>query len=600
MKPVALLLSALLTPAAVATPTAAAPGGPAPSPESLGVAVATRAAETLGIRFGACPAAEKLPKTVECGTVEVPLDYARPDGTRIPLTVSRIKASGPAGQRQGALVFNPGGPGASSTSFPLAAELPAWQRIAAAYDLVGYAPRGVGRSAPVSCEDPARRPQEPTLAPTHPSEDFKRERIERAKAYARGCAERTGPGLRHYHSLNNARDLEVLRAALGERRLTYMGGSYGTYFGALYATLFPQRVRRMVLDAPVNPTPGKIWYESNLDQSLAFEQRWADFRTWAAKHDRVYGLGKTAAEVAASYEKVRAKLATAPAGDRVGPGQLHRAMLAGMYSDRYWPARAGALGAYLKGDPKPLVEQAAPAPRDTEAAKDGKEAKDAKDSEGPASDPGNGTAVYTAVECNDGPWPEDFAVWDHDNTLLARRAPFETWDNVWANLPCAYWPAPRQTPLDVRTGPGVLPPVLILAAERDAATPYEGALELHRRLAGSALVTERGAGTHGTGGGPNACVNGYLERYLLTGEVPDEAVGGDGVSTEEETEVPTATAAGPLADPSAYTAQKTPVRRASCAPHPEPDPVSLERQADVREPSDLPGQGVTARLGAGR
>lgn len=111
--------------------------------------------------------------------------------------------------------------------------------------------------------------------------------------------------------------------------------------------------------------------------------------------------------------------------------------------------------------------------------------------------------------------------------------------------------AGRQGALDVRTGPGVLPPVLLLAAERDAATPYAGALELQRRLSGSVLVTERDAGTHGVAGGPNACVNGYLERYLLTGAVP-------------------AAENGP---------EMTPVRRASCAPHPEPDPVSLDGRA---------------------
>jgi pimeloyl-ACP methyl ester carboxylesterase len=91
---------------------------------------------------------------------------------------------------------------------------------------------------------------------------------------------------------------------------------------------------------------------------------------------------------------------------------------------------------------------------------------------------------------------------------------------VWTNLPCAYWRAPRQEPLDVRTGPGELPPTLVLAAERDAATPYEGALELRRRLSGSVLVTEQDTGTHGVGGGPNACVNGHLEAYLLQGRLP--------------------------------------------------------------------------------
>ncbi|MFF9018508.1 alpha/beta hydrolase [Streptomyces sp. NPDC014870] len=546
------LTAALLSP--LLTPPAAAPALDAPPAETGGVLVAARRAAVEGIAFGGCPAAEKLPPPVRCGTLLVPLDYADPDGTRIPLTVSRIEASGPAADRQGALLYNPGGPGASSTYFPMVAELPAWKRIAAAYDLVGYAPRGVGRSAPVSCQDPVDRATGPTPAPTQPSEVFKQERIARAKTYAHGCATRTGKALRHYHSLNNARDLEVLRAALGEQRLTYMGASYGTYFGALYATLFPHRVRRMVLDAPVHPAPRQIWYLNNLDQSRAFERRWADFRTWAAKHDKVYGLGSTAQEVQESYEKVRAELAAEPAGGRVGPGQLHRAMLLTGYHDGYWPLRATALARYLKGDAEPLIAQAAPSEEITE-------------------DTGNQAAVYSAVECNDAPWPEDFAVWDRDNTALAAVAPFETWDNVWSNLPCAYWKAPRQKPLDVRTGPGVLPPVLILAAERDAATPYEGALELQRRLAGSALVTERDAGTHGIGGGANACVNGYLERYLLTGAVP---------------------AAGVPQAP-----EMTPVRRASCAPHPEPDPVSLDRRSEVRPPSDLPGRGVTARLVAG-
>jgi pimeloyl-ACP methyl ester carboxylesterase len=132
----------------------------------------------------------------------------------------------------------------------------------------------------------------------------------------------------------------------------------------------------------------------------------------------------------------------------------------------------------------------------------------------------NSGAVYTAVECNDAPWPTEWEVWDRDNTRLARVAPFETWDNVWANLPCAYWRAPRQQPVDVRTGVGEVPPVLILAAERDAASPYEGALELHRRISGSVLVTERDAGSHGVAGGPNRCVNGYFEAYLLEGRLP--------------------------------------------------------------------------------
>ncbi|MDW4909784.1 alpha/beta hydrolase [Streptomyces sp. ADMS] len=498
------------------------PGGPG-SAEFRGSVLAAARAEAAGIRFGKCPAEEELPDSLRCGTVTVPLDYAHPDGKQIKLTVSRTEATGKDPrdpehkvERQGSLVYNPGGPGASGMFFPLIGVIPEWKRIAGAYDMVGYAPRGVGRSAPLSCKDPKVFFKGPTQAPAHPSESYKQERIAEAKAYARGCAERSGDALRHYHSLNNARDLDVLRAALGEDRLTFMGASYGTYFGALYATLFPSHVRRMVFDSVVNPDPGGIWYRNNLDQSAAFEVRWADFRAWVARHDDVYGLGATPEAVLRSYEKAAARLAAEPAGGKVGPGQLQGAFLQTGYYDDYWPHRAHALSAYLKGDPQPLIEQAAPV---TEAAVEAE----------------NGNAVYTAVECNDAPWPTSWRVWDRDNTRLARTAPFETWDNVWMNLPCAYWPAPRQTPLDVRTGPGDLPPVLILAAERDAATPYAGALELRRRLPGSSLVTERGAGTHGIAGGPNRCVNGHLDAYLLAGRLPG--------------------------------------RSAECAPHPEPRPV---------------------------
>ncbi|MFJ2739963.1 alpha/beta hydrolase [Streptomyces sp. NPDC087440] len=520
-------LGSLVLTALATAPTGAA-AFPRQSPEARGVALAAERALISGMTFGPCPESEQLPDTVRCATVKVPLDYARPRGKQIGLTVSRLTARGKHPKtgkpvpRQGALVFNPGGPGASSMYFPLVAQMPEWKNIAAAYDLVGYSPRGVARSAPLSCVDPKDFAEAPTQAPVNPSESYKKERIARAKTYAKGCAAKAGDALRHYHSLNNVRDLEVLRAALGEPKLNFMGASYGTYFGALYATLHPSHVRRMVFDSAVNPDPSQIWYRNNLDQSAAFEGRWEDFRTWVAKHDKTYGLGESAEDVQHSYAKVRAELAHKPAGGTVGPGQLQAAFLKAGYYDDVWAMRATALSQYLKGNPKPLIAQAAPRP---EAARDDE----------------NGNAVYTAVECNDAPWPTDWKTWDRDNTRLAKRAPFETWDNAWMNLPCAYWTQPRQRPVDVRVAKGALPPTLILAAERDAATPYKGALELQKRLPGSAVVTEKDAGTHGIGGGANACVNSHMETYLLTG--------------------------------------KTPVRRAACAPHREPNPVSLDERA---------------------
>ncbi|MFE2880659.1 alpha/beta fold hydrolase [Streptomyces roseus] len=514
--------------------------------------VATRAARAAGARragagtgagaldFQACPAVEELPPPVRCATLRVPLDYARPDGPQIPLTVSRVAATRRGGAaRQGALVYNPGGPGASGMFFPLVSDLPEWQRIGAAYDLVGYAPRGVGRSAPLSCEDPAVRAKGPTQVPAEPSTPYKRRRVALARAYAGGCAQRAGAALAHYTTLDNVRDLHVLRAALGEEKLTFFGASYGTYLGAVYATLHPGHVRRMVLDSAVDPDPRRIWYVNNLDQATGFERRWYDFRAWAARHHATYRLGATPQAVQASYERVRAAVARTPAGGAVGTGELQAAFLQAAYYDDVWPERAAALSAFLAGDAGPLAEQARPEPESAAARE-------------------NARAVYTAVLCNDAAWPASWETWDRDNTELARRAPFETWANAFLNLPCAYWPVhERQRPVAVGAQPApagaravALPRTLIVAAERDGATPYPGALELQRRLGDrAALVTEKGAGAHGVVGGRNDCVDRHVERYLLTG------------------------------DTSGW--------RVTCAPHPEPAPVSLDDRA-ARGPGKVP------------
>ncbi|MFG2976036.1 alpha/beta hydrolase [Streptomyces sp. NPDC048331] len=534
-------LSVLLcAPAHAARPTWPGPTG-GTAPEAAGAALAARRAAALataggsgGLDFRHCPDAEGLPAPVRCATLRVPLDYARPDGPQISLTVSKVAATGARGAvRQGALVHNPGGPGASGMSFPLLADLPGWERIAAAYDLVGYAPRGVGRSAPLSCQDPAPAAEGPTQVPAEPSPAYKRQRLAAARAYARGCARRAGAALPYYSTLDNARDLDVLRAALGERKLSFMGASYGTYLGAVYATLHPGRVGRMVLDSAVDPDPRRVWYRNNLDQSAGFERRWYDFRAWAARHHATYGLGATPAAVQASYARVRDAVARTPAGGVVGTGELRAAYLQAAYYDDVWPDRAAALAAFLRGDPARLTAQAAPDPAT-------------------AAEVENATAVYTAVLCNDSSWPADWRTWDRDHTELARRAPFETWANAFLNLPCAFWPVrERQRPVAVGAQPERLPGTLVVAAERDGATPYPGALELQRRLgAGASLVTETGAGSHGVVGGRNSCVDRHVERYLLTGA--------------------------------------TPGWRVTCAPHPEPAPVSLDDRAASTHRALLP------------
>ncbi len=489
-----LVLSAL----AVAPAAAGEGRGPA---EARGTAIAAARAASAGIDFAACPEEEMLPDSLKCGTVKVPLDYAEPDGRQLELTVSRTPATGPAEDRQGAFVYNPGGPGASSITFPMAGELPEWKEIAEAYDLVGYAPRGVnGSSSPLSCQDPSAYTKGPTDAPVHPTQADKERRIARARAYARGCAEHAGDTLRHYTSLNNARDLDVLRAALGEPRLTFMGASYGTYFGALYATLFPTHVRRMVFDSVVDPDPKQIWYRSNMGQSVAFERRWEDFRRWVAKHDDVYHLGTTPEAVGKHYDAVRAELAVKPAGGKVGPGQLHGAFLSAGYYDDYWAMRATALSEYVRGNPEPLVAQASRArwrPRTTRTRRRCTRPSSATTRRGPRTS-ASGTATTRSWRAS------------RPSRRGTTRSPICR-ARSGRRPGSARWRSGRGGRAAAGADPG---------GGAGRGDPVPGALELRRRLPGSSLVTERGAGTHGVGGAGNTCVDEHLRRYLLTGEVP--------------------------------------------------------------------------------
>lgn len=501
----ALALTATALLPATSSVASSARQGPDDTATARGVEVAAERAGAQRVTWGSCPDVENLPAPVRCGTVTVPVDYAKPEGDTLTLTVSRLAASGPRTQRKGPLVFNPGGPGGSGMDFPLYAQHlgGTWEKLNKSYDFIGYAPRGVGRSTPISCQDPQKYVRAPRSSPREPSELFKWRKNTEAAEYAAGCAERQGSRLTHVNTPNNARDLEVIRAALGQNQLSYLGISYGSYIGSVYATLFPHRVRALVLDSVVNPAADRVWYQSNLDQSLAFEDRWTDWKTWVAQHHDVYALGQTPVSVQRAFDEVRDQLDAQPANGRVGSKELLDAYLDTGYADSLWAARATALSEFRKGNERYLVATAAPDPKRAVSAE-------------------NGTAVYTTTLCNDASWPRDFATWDRDNSQLAAKAPFVTWDNAWLNLPCAYWPERQVAPTEVGARPGALPPTLLLASTGDAATPYEGAREMRRRLPDSVLVTERNAGHHGLSGGPNSCVNQHLERYLLKGSAPAE------------------------------------------------------------------------------
>ncbi|MGW1010655.1 alpha/beta hydrolase [Streptomyces termitum] len=439
---------------------------------------------------------------LQCATLPVPLDHDDPAGRSIRLALTRVPHT--AKTSQGPLLVNPGGPGGSGRGMAgyVAAALP--PGVSAAYDVIGFDPRGVGRSEPaLDCRPGHFDPVRPDSVPR--GRDAERVSVDRAQAFAAACGKKHADVLPYIDTVSTARDLDLVRRALGAERINYLGYSYGTYLGAVYARLYPERVRRMALDSVVNPHG--VWYEDNIAQDLAFDSRHKDFMAWIAKNDASYHLGEDPAAVEAAWYRMRAELRDSPVDGEVGPGELEDTFLPGGYYDGYWPALATAFAAYVNdGDPEPL-KAAYERYGEADAAAD------------------NGYSVYTAVQCRDAPWPRDWNVWRKDTWDVHAKAPFSTWNNAWYNAPCAFWPVEPLSPPDVSNDQ--LPPVLVLQATNDAATPYEGALALHRMLRGSSLVVEEGGGNHGVTLAGNACLDDRLAAYLATGAVPRAEDGGE-------------------------------------------------------------------------
>ena len=470
---------------------------------------AARAAEpgagwpSRAVRWGACEksADGQDAPNAECATIEVPVDHAHPSGRKLRLAVNRFRATGSRAARLGVLLVNPGGPGASGRELAtyLAAHLP--RQVTARYDIVGFDPRGVGASEPaLSCVEPRGyyKPPRPDNVPRDADEE--EVLLERARRYAEGCASRWSWLLPHMTTQNTARDMDAIRHALGESKISYLGYSYGTYLGAVYATMFPSRVRRMVLDSVIDPTG--IWYENNLAQNRAFERRHRDFMAWIAEHNAVYRLGGTAERTTAAWYAMRRALRTRPAKGVVGPSELDDLFTVAGYTDAIWPKLARAFSEHVrKGDSDRLVRAYRRYVRNGTAEAE------------------NGYAVYLGIECRDAPWPRDWSVWRADSHRVNASAPFLTWANTWYNAPCAFWPVPGGTP--VKLGAEKLPPILLIQSRRDAATPYQGAVRM-RRLFPTARLLTVGGGNHGVVLNGNACADRRLTSYLLNGTVPGE------------------------------------------------------------------------------
>ncbi|WP_242614313.1 alpha/beta hydrolase [Actinomadura roseirufa] len=465
---------------------------PAPRPAGLAWSPCRRKDPVEGARL----------KGLQCATIRVPLDHARPRGEQITLALARARHT--SARSQGVVLLNRGGPGAHGRDLAGVFSRALPKKVAASYDWIGFDPRGVGASRPAlvcdkSYQDPGRPRAEAVPADARAERAWTR----RAAAFARDCGRRYRALLPHMGTLDWARDLDVIRAALHQRKINYFGYSYGTYLGAVYATLYPGRVRRMVLDSVVRPSG--VWYGNNLDQNVAFEKRVRAYFGWIARHDAAYRLGRTRRAVAAAYARARASLKAEPIDGKVGASELDDVFLSDGYGDYTWPAHAAALSAYaVRHDPRPLRRAWTP----------------------PTWLDQNNYTVYNAVQCRDAAWPRDWRRWHADSERLYRAGyRFETWGNTWYNAPCAYWPVPGGPPPAVHGSPSL--PILLVQGTDDAATPFRGALEMHRRFPASRLMVETGGGNHGVAFTGDHCVDTAVARFLGGGALPPGRPGVD-------------------------------------------------------------------------
>jgi pimeloyl-ACP methyl ester carboxylesterase len=447
--------------------------------------------------FGPCPEDISKPyPDMQCANLDVPLDYAKPDGEKVRLLVSKLPAKDPA-KRRGILVTNPGGPGGPGVDFAgtLSTKLP--REVLDSYDLIGFDTRNSAHSTPITCVDPATYWKNPLPDPD--AESTRRLNWQRAEEYAKGCQQRAGKYLPHLTTPNNARDMDQIRAALGEQKASYLGYSYGTYLGAVYGQLFPDRVDRMILDSAVNPDPQKIWYQNNLGQDIPAQVRLGQFFDWVARYDQVFHLGTKREDVQKAWDGIRDELRQKPHGP-LGPFELDLISFNAMYGEKSWTPLAQAISDFRNAkDDKKFVEMVGVV-------------DDAAENE---------NAIYNAVECADATWPTDEKTWEQDSKRLEGKAPMAAWFNSWGVAPCSKWKAPSRQPMKI-TGEK-LPGVLMFNSTFDAATPYEGAQVMHQSLPSSRLITEDQAGKHGVyalAGNPDA--NRIGTDYLVQGTLPPQ------------------------------------------------------------------------------
>ncbi|WP_329034465.1 alpha/beta hydrolase [Streptomyces sp. NBC_00178] len=447
---------------------------------------------------GTAPAAGQ-----ECATLAVPLDHLDPDGRSVQVSVTRLLSDRPE-KRRGTLLVVPGGPGSSGVQRLAQKGAALRAALDGAYYLVSLDPRGVGGSVRARCGIPAADRRLVTLRSWPAPDGGISENETRSRRTAESCARNGGAVLRSFTTRNETRDIDRFRAALGERKLSIWGTSYGTYVGTVYAQTEPGRVDRMVLDSSGDPDPTRVargWLE-NMSRGAA--DRFPDFAAWAsdpAREAEGLRLASRAQDVEPLFLALADRLDRAPLTSDV-PGVpltgngLRQALQNALYADAAFPAMAR------------LIEQAS-AP----------EGRPVLPPDLAGTIPDEDASLMLATICNDVRWPGPGP--GYAERVAADRAAYPLTAGMPVNIgPCAYWKdAPTERPVRITAdGPS---DILMVQSLRDPATPYSGALRMRSALGDRARMVTLGRGGHGMYlGNGNDCGDRAVTRFLVTGHRP--------------------------------------------------------------------------------
>ncbi|WP_306317982.1 MULTISPECIES: alpha/beta hydrolase [unclassified Streptomyces] len=432
----------------------------------------------------------------QCATLKAPLDYAKPTGRTIDLALIRTKTQGNAGDRIGSLLFNFGGPGGSGVEL-LPAFAPQYSKLRERYDLVSFDPRGVSESRGLRCRSDKETQAAESIDLTPDTAAEEAAYLKDAAAFGKGCREQAGELLAHVSTVEAARDMDLMRQVLGDKKMHYMGVSYGTELGGIYAHLFPGKVGRLTLDAVVDPTAGRIGQAEN--QARGFQRALDNYFTSRGKDPK-----EGSREITALLKRLDAKPLTTAGGRELNESLATTGIAVTLYSKSSWPALTRGLRDAERGDGTALL-----------ALADSYNDRDASGRYGTASH------SQRAISCLDDKvrptareTKERLAKFREISPVFG---PYMGWDTAgW----CHDWPVPGQWD-DPDVSASGAAPVLVVGNTGDPATPYEGARRMVDELGAGVGVelTWKGEG-HGAYGSGSACVDSTVDAYLLEGKIP--------------------------------------------------------------------------------